>query len=122
MHLNLYLNTSGFIHKEKENGKCKKTKTVKRAKCVKKAKSAKKKQSSVTKSAEPEGTILCDRDSDASTGNDNDLGEMDNSMVVDSHSEKGVQVENYDTYVNFVSRKLGRFTLGRFTPMKRNTM
>ena len=36
--------------------------------CVKKAKSEKKKQASVTISAEPEGTALYDRDSDASTG------------------------------------------------------
>ena len=54
---------------------------VRLAKYVKKAKSVKKKQASVTKNAEHEGTALYDRDSDASTGTDNDLGEMDNSMV-----------------------------------------
>ena len=38
----------------------------------------------------------------------------DNSIVVDSDSEKGVQVENYDTefeqdtYVSFVHRKFGK--------------
>ena len=39
---------------------------------------------------------------------------MDNSMVVDSDSEKGVQVENYNTefeqdaYVSFVPRNFGK--------------
>ena len=51
---------------------------------------------------------------DASTGTDNDIEEMDNSIVVDSDSEKGVQIENYDTefeqdtYVSFVPRKVGK--------------
>ena len=83
-------------------------------KYVKRAKSVKKKQASVPKSAESEGTALYNRDSDASTGSDNDLGVMDNSMIVDSDSEKGVQVENYDTefeqhtYVSFVPGKFGK--------------
>ena len=39
---------------------------------------------------------------------------MDNSIVVDSHCEKSVYVENYDTefeqdtYVSFVPRKFGK--------------
>ena len=86
-------------------------------KYVKRAKSVKKKQASVPKSAESEGTALYNRDSDASTGSDNDLGVMDNSMIVDSDSEKGVQVENYDTefeqdtYVSFVPRKFADFQM-----------
>lgn len=51
---------------------------------MKKAKGVKKKQSSVTKSAEPDGTALYDRNSDASAGTDSDLEETD------SDSEKGV--------------------------------
>ena len=38
----------------------------------------------------PEGTALYDRDSDARTGTDNDLAEMDNSMVIESHMKKCV--------------------------------
>lgn len=45
-------------------------------------------QASLTKSAEPERT-------NTRTCTDNDLGEIDNSMVVDQDSEKDVQVENY---------------------------